>query len=283
MVDQCPLCGGKLVEDRERGELVCEQCGCVASRMPDQGPEWRAYSPGKAARRARAGAPLTFLLHDMGLSTIRSGEGALRPSALDKHLIHALSHIQGLSAKLGLPSAIAETAALIYRRAERAGLVGKRVEVAATASLYLASRLFGLPRHLKEFASASGLRGGAVSHSYRRLAEGLKLRATLAIQAHISKIVKALGLRGEVERAACKILEEARRIGLTQGKKPRAVAAASIYVAAKALDTRVNQRDLSRAASISPVTLRNRYKELAQKIDVKAILRADQVLNSEEA
>jgi len=35
----CPACGGPLVSDRERGEVVCAQCGLVVGGLVDTGPE----------------------------------------------------------------------------------------------------------------------------------------------------------------------------------------------------------------------------------------------------
>jgi hypothetical protein len=36
---RCPACGGPLVNDRERGEVVCAQCGLVVDGLVDTGPE----------------------------------------------------------------------------------------------------------------------------------------------------------------------------------------------------------------------------------------------------
>ena len=43
-LDVCPECGSKhLVHDYERGETVCNDCGCVTDDQSiDLGPEWRA-------------------------------------------------------------------------------------------------------------------------------------------------------------------------------------------------------------------------------------------------
>jgi len=49
----CPVCGGSLVDDRERGEVVCAQCGLVvAEAAVDVGPEWRAFNKEKRIRTA---------------------------------------------------------------------------------------------------------------------------------------------------------------------------------------------------------------------------------------
>jgi len=57
----CPVCGGPLVDDRERGETVCAQCGLVvAESTVDVGPEWRVFDE-REKRRVRT-APLKLVV-----------------------------------------------------------------------------------------------------------------------------------------------------------------------------------------------------------------------------
>jgi transcription initiation factor TFIIB len=68
---RCPECNSAhLVRDYERGELVCEECGLVLDdHYNDQGPERRAFDAEQGEKRARTGAPMTYTIHDKGLST----------------------------------------------------------------------------------------------------------------------------------------------------------------------------------------------------------------------
>src|SRR5213594_2696066 len=80
-VTRCPECNsGHLSFDYERGELICEECGLVLTdQMIDQGPEWRAFDVEQGEKRARTGAPMTYTIHDKGLSTtIVEEQGLLR-------------------------------------------------------------------------------------------------------------------------------------------------------------------------------------------------------------
>ncbi|MCZ7398452.1 MAG: transcription initiation factor IIB, partial [Candidatus Methanoperedens sp.] len=68
----CPECGSHtLVHDYERAELVCNECGLVVDAdFIDQGPEWRAFDHDQRMKRSRVGAPMTYTIHDKGLSTM---------------------------------------------------------------------------------------------------------------------------------------------------------------------------------------------------------------------
>lgn len=71
-IQTCPECHStRLMRDYENAELVCMNCGFVlAAKIADRGPEWRAFDDEQRAKRTRVGAPLTYTIHDKGLSTM---------------------------------------------------------------------------------------------------------------------------------------------------------------------------------------------------------------------
>jgi transcription initiation factor TFIIB len=56
--------------------------------------------------------------------------------------------------------------------------------------------------------------------------------------------------------------------GLTTGRGPSGVAAAAIYIASVALNERRTQRDVAEVARVTEMTVRNRYKELVEKLSL---------------
>ena len=66
----CSQCGSESF--RETGgakEKVCIQCGLVVEKMIDGSAEYRTFDAQDKQEKSRAGDPLTFTKHDMGLST----------------------------------------------------------------------------------------------------------------------------------------------------------------------------------------------------------------------
>ncbi|RLG31758.1 transcription initiation factor IIB, partial [Methanosarcinales archaeon] len=59
---------------------------------------------------------------------------------------------------------------------------------------------------------------------------------------------------------------------LTSGRGPTGVAAAAIYIASIECDQRRTQREVAEVAGVTEVTIRNRYKELAEELDIEIIL-----------
>jgi len=67
-------------------------------------------------------------------------------------------------------------------------------------------------------------------------------------------------------------LKEAIKNELTSGRGPTGVAAAAIYMASILCGERKTQREVADVAGVTEVTIRNRYKELAGKLDIDITL-----------
>jgi transcription initiation factor TFIIB len=77
-----------------------------------------------------------------------------------------------------------------------------------------------------------------------------------------------LDLPGEAKKAAIDILKMARKERLTIGKDPKGMAAAAIYVASILTGARRTQLEIARTARVTEVTVRNRYKEMVEKLGI---------------
>ncbi len=294
-VQRCPECGSsRLVRDYECGELVCMNCGIViAAKMTDRGPEWRAFDGEQRAKRARAGAPLTYTIHDKGLSTVidwhdrdiygkslspgqkaqvyrlRKWQRRIRVSdATERNLAFALSEITKIATNLNLPKNILETASVIYRKAVKERLIrGRSIQGVTAAAIYLSCRQCGLARTLEEIAQASNVNKKEVGRSYRFLIKELEFNIPpLKPSQYITKFSNQLTMQGKVEEIAHKILASAKELKLTSGRGPTGIAAAASYVASVLTGERKTQREIAEIAQVTEVTIRNRYKELVERL-----------------
>ncbi|RZN44770.1 transcription initiation factor IIB [archaeon] len=293
----CPECGStKIVRDFDRGELICVTCGLVIKdKMYDRGPEWRAFDSEQRDKRGRVGAPMTYTIHDKGLSTIidwrnkdvhgrdisptsraqiyrlRKWQRRIRVSdAAERNLAFAMAELDRLSSHLSLPRSIREAAAMIYRRAVEENLIrGRSIESVTAACLYAACRQRGVPRTLEEIAEHARVDKKEIGRSYRFIVKELNIRInpTNPID-YIPRFASELGLSSTVQQRAIEILEQAIHMGLTSGRGPMGVAAAALYIASIEKGERRTQRDVSEVAKVTEVTVRNRYKELQEKLDI---------------
>ena len=75
-------------------------------------------------------------------------------------------------------------------------------------------------------------------------------------------------MEAEVQAKAIEILKEAAEKELTSGRGPTGVAAASIYIASILCNERRTQREVADIAGVTEVTIRNRYKELTERLNI---------------
>ncbi|MCJ2520717.1 MAG: transcription initiation factor IIB [Candidatus Thermoplasmatota archaeon] len=294
---RCPECSStNLAYDEARGELVCQECGLVIEQgMIDQGPEWRAFDMEQGQKRARTGAPMTYTIHDKGLSTtigwknkdsygksiptknraqlyrLRKWQRRIRVSnATERNLAFALGELDRMASGMGLPRTVRETAAMIYRKAVNKNLIrGRSIEGVVAAALYAACRQEKVPRTLDEIANSSRVTRKEIGRTYRFMTRQLKLRLLpTAPQDYVSRFCSELKLSGEAQSRAMEMLKEATDKELTSGRGPTGVAAAAIYVASILSNERRTQREVADVAGVTEVTIRNRYKELIEKLDI---------------
>jgi len=298
---RCPSCGSSnIVFDSIHGEHVCRDCGNVIETVIDQGPEWRAFTPEQKARRTRVGAPLTPLRPDGGLSTMIDwrnvdSEGRqldlqsrLQVSRLrkvnkmfnvggfnEKNLRAAINEIERVSTCIGLPRSVREEAAILYRKATRSRLIkGRSVESMVAACIYAACKLNNLPRTLDEISDISKASRKDISRSYRLLINyGIlsKVPPSRAMD-FVPRIVSDLKLSMKVQRISMKVLNYAYSMGITSGKMPEGLAAASIYLTSLLLGEKRTQREVATVASVTEVTIRNRFKELLLALDFEVLI-----------
>ena len=298
---KCPKCScTNLSRDYNRGELICNDCGLVIEEdFIDHGPEWRAFDNNQREKRARVGAPMTYTIHDKGLSTMiswtnRDAYGKYIPTrnkaqlyrlrkwqtririsdGIERNLTIALSALDRMSSALSLPRNVRETAAMIYRKVALKKLVrGRRLEGVAAAVLYAACRQCNVPRTLKEISNTAQIKKKEIGRNYRIISRKLDLKLLLTTpRDYIPRFCSELKLSRDVQTKTLEILKKAADNEITSGRGPTGIAAASLYIASVLCGERRIQRDIAETAGVTEVTIRNRYKEIAEKLDFEIIL-----------
>ncbi len=293
----CPSCGKRLVvRDYKRNIEICGNCGRIVKEdIKDRGPEWRAFDQRQREEKSRGGPPSTETIHDKGLSTQidrknRDAKGnQLSPErrrqvyrlrkwhkrgkvtdSKDRNLAFSLSEINRMSSQLGLSRSVQETAAKIYRRAVKENLIqGRSMEGVASAALYAACREADVPRTLEEMAETSRVDKGEIGKIYRFISRKLDIHIppTDPVR-YVARFGSDLDVSGEVRVRAMEIIRKAQDEKLTSGRSPSGTAAAAIYIAAMERGERRTQRKVAKVADVTEVTVRNRYKELTEKLNI---------------
>ncbi|WP_100181970.1 transcription initiation factor IIB [Candidatus Nitrosotenuis aquarius] len=292
---RCPSCAKNTIQvDAVTGEIYCRNCGYVAAeKIEEAGPEWRSFSNDESDK-SRVGAATSLTMHDMGLSTVigsadkdatgkplsasmKNSIERLRTwdsrtqahTSADRNLRQALNELGKMKDKLGLADAVIEKAAYIYRKAMEKKLVrGRSIHGLIAACLYAACRNTETPRTLDDVAESINIRRKDVARCYRLIYKELDLKMPVADPTKgIARIASMANLSEKTKRKAMEILNKAKVIGMVAGKDPMGLAAAALYLACVSNGEIRSQKDISVAAGVTEVTIRNRCVGLKGLLD----------------
>lgn len=281
-----------VVTDACTGEIACSSCGSVFSeRITDSGAETSGRS-GKDYQNSRVGQKISLKMIDMGLSTIieskdRDATGRLL-SAENRRMFYRLRMwdrnsrsdnstrsfqkafilLDGISSKLALPKSVVEQAAYLFRKvAARGILAGRSTSGMLCATAYIACRVTNTPRTLHDVAEAGNIKKKNLQRTYRFLAKELQVNPESYDPIEfVARIANAANISERTERLAFKILDVAAKRDISASKNPMAMAAAAVNLAAIINHEKVSQVKISEASGISTVTIRDRAKEIKEKV-----------------
>ncbi|MFX0049313.1 MAG: transcription initiation factor IIB family protein [Candidatus Hermodarchaeota archaeon] len=280
----CPECEGNTISIQEKGEIVCRQCGLVISeRIVDAShSDKRAFTKQEKERRDRTGSPISILLPDMGLSTVidknnikspdlkRAAKWNSRMTWDKRNMLIATTELKRIGSNLNLPDHVKKTAIRLYIEAFKKKLLrGRSINGMVAACLYFACRERKIPRTLQEILDQTSVNAKNVRRCYRTIIRELNLKApsTNPISL-IPRFVAELSLDAETEKTTINILQSFVTKYSTSGKDPKGLCAGALYLVCKKRDKRISQKEIANIVGVTEVTLRSRYKELVNKLNI---------------
>jgi len=296
-IKKCPECGSiHLRYYPDEGEVVCQDCAFVIEEsMVDTGQDAGGQFD-KSEKKGRGGAPISMQKFDKGLTTnvgeisdiykLEAGQTRkfLRlkkwqervSTSIERNLRLAMAELRRVASFLSLPSVVRDEASRVYNYVLQRGLVrGRSMESVIAACIYAACRSYNIPRTLDEIASASDVERKEIGRTYRFIVRKLRIKVTPSSpKDYISRFSSILHLSPKAQNEALKILKKADISELTSGRGPAGIAAAALYVAALLNDEKKTQREVADVAGITEVTIRNRYKELIERLKLDEKLKA---------
>jgi transcription initiation factor TFIIB len=295
----CSICNkkeGQAVTDPESGEVICSNCAMVmVEAVSENRSEWRAFKTEEANQRSRTGKPTSLARHDMGLATIigrtnkdASGRGLdasmrstmerLRTwdsriqvySPADRNLRQAFGMLERVKDKLGLSATIIEKTAYIYRKAQERGLVrGRTIRSVMAAAIYITCREMAMSRTLNDVAFLNNIKRKELARTIRLLILELDIKIPILDPIKcVVRVANKVNLSEKTKRQAMDIMHNITKSGISAGKDPMGLAGSVLYLSSKNSGENITQMDIAEAAGVTEVTIRNRFKDLRNRIDL---------------
>lgn len=292
----CPECKSTDIRyDPSRGETVCSECGLVIDQIAlDTTQEWRAFDEGQRSRRVRTGPPLKITKHDRGITTeMGKGAGELFKvdtkkraqyyrltkwqkrliKSKDRNLSNAFVELQRATSQLNLSKTMQERVAALYEKTVDKSLVrGRPMEAIIAALIYIVCREERAPRTLEEISTIFEMQKRDIGKTYRYIARKLEIKIQPPrAKDYIPRFGTLIGVNEKVQVNALRIADKVKE-HITSGKGPVGIAAAILYIASVLEGQRKTQREIADAIKVTEVTIRNRYKEIADALGIRDTL-----------
>lgn len=294
--ETCPDCGShEFFHARDRGEIICKKCSFVLDEsVVDFTDEHRSFEFEDMEKNSRTGAPFdpriadnlgTAIGNRQDLSKLNTKtkklirrikkKNAWTSSSLQQNLNTALSNLKVISGQLNVPAHVEKEAAGIYRQAAEQGLTLKRsIENLVVGSMYIACKIHGIARSLKEFAEASSVEVKILAKTYKMMLRELNIKIipTDPID-FVARFASDLNLSAKVQTKAIQFIGSIKKQGLMSGLSPVSVAASTLYIAGLTLGEKRTQKKIAEISGITETTLRNRCKSMIKQLKVKVKIR----------
>jgi len=187
-------------------------------------------------------------------------------------IIPMLDELEIMASKLNLPEDVKAEAATICTNyyKENPSDYARYPLISLTATIYAACRRKKLPITLDKIILSTTARGYVdriyAERMYWRINKTLKLKIVpLKAEDYISTFCTGLKLSDAVRNKAKELVREVENSGLATGRKPTAVAATVIYIAAGALNEYRSEYVVADVAGVTSIPIRYLKREMIEK------------------
>ena len=281
------------ITDISTGEIACASCGSVIlERAVVTGPEQIGLSKEEYESNTRVGKKLTLKLSDMGLSTViqksnkdSTGKSLSSENARIFHRLRlwdrnsrykqeqksfnkAFTVLDAIKSKLGLPESVVEKSAYLFRKASAKKILRGRSTIGILcATVYMACRLTNTPRTIQDIANAGNVKRRYLQGISRFLMLELEINPeTFSPIDFVERVANSVGAGNKTRMTSLKMMATVQENGISASKNPMAMAAAVVHLASLENGEKISQIKIAKVSGISAVTIRDRAKEIRQKI-----------------
>jgi len=186
-----------------------------------------------------------------------------------KNLVVGAARLSELCSRLGFPDTIKEKAKHLFKTFEESKskvVRGGKSDPLFLAVLYFALKEEGVPRTFRELAKDGGVEEQDVKKFYKVLLRELPVSAKKSAPVNPGDLVHRFGSKLQLSMPILELgAEIARKVTpKLEGRSPSTIASASLYMAARQHNRNDLEKDIGRAASVAPSTIKSTFREMLQ-------------------
>lgn len=193
--------------------------------------------------------------------------------------------LESLGKKLNAPRAVLEDALIICRNVIRRGrATARNYHITVLASFYASCRKNGFPVALKDLShldESSKVDWRIIAHSYKTIVKEMGVEISIADpMQYLSQVATKASISQSAIDCSIGIITKARTEidgAVLEGKDPKAVAAAALYIATLTLGENAKEKDLADSARITESAVRHSVRALRSMGFVKVMLASNHI------
>ncbi|MHA1150851.1 MAG: transcription initiation factor IIB [Promethearchaeota archaeon] len=283
--DHCPECNGLIITLKRNGYSLCNNCGLIINELEFDNlnsiGSHRKYTVDKnTSKRYELINPLvpnislTTLINRTKIHNSDLRRAVKRDSHLswkNRSLLNAITELRRVSHILSLPKYIQYESLRYYKRIIKNNcLKGRSIIGMINACIYYVCRKEKLPRCFQEIIDICSVSETKIKKCYKLLITELNLKLpSTNPMIYIPRYINELCLTPNIELKANFIMKKYFKAVNTYGKNPKGICAGVIYLVCKLNNIKIRQKRIAEVIGITEITLRARYKEIIQSLNIR--------------
>ena len=289
-IDNCKYCKAQnsIITDFSAGQVVCSSCGAVLEdRIIDETYEGRNFgseNQGSGGKdQTRVGSPINAYAEEFNagvsiatkkngtpLSNIRMRSSGSSNNSLQRIFKKADELAQKLDLKQIIVNKAKDLLALVEKQKK---LKGRSLDCIIASVIYVACRLWNVPRPLPEIAKNLGLEKKTVNKCFNSIKHIIIENNDNQIAQNVSGLVNSYcnkleeklekqEKRKSLKKDAMEISEMICNKEVIAGRNPSTIAAVSILIASRLLELTLSKKDIADTTTTTENTISNAYQDL---------------------
>ncbi|MFX1443990.1 MAG: transcription initiation factor IIB family protein [Promethearchaeota archaeon] len=273
-----------LLAIKDRCETICRKCRLIIydKKFDNFQNDEKPFNENERTKRGISEVPISYSFSEIeqNIHSIskeiyntdlrRANKKGSYMNWKKKNLIIAITELKRLASILNLPNYITELAFYFYKKSFEKKLVkGRSIKSMVAACTYFACRTKNIPITYSEILKESTEPKKMLKSCYRSLVSMFNLKIPYMNPiSFIPKYISKLNLNFEIEKLTIRILNSYLKNEIIDGKNPKGICAGALYLASKLKNYRINQKEICKIIGVTEITLRSRYKEIMNTIDM---------------
>lgn len=251
-MNQCSECGG-LELDYTISGVICRNCGLVLDDSPQ---EINPYSENHQTTGV-------ISIAGTGMNDGKIVKSIWLLSNKEKNMLRASRIIKSIKGKLNLTETMVRQIEFLYSQTiDKKLSMGRSIEGILSACVYLVCLQNDIPKTMDEIVKARRIKKREFNISLKAVKEAFNINPErLSILDLLEKYLNVLNISFEGRTYAIDIYQKVKGQRIIQGKNPKSIVGAILYIA----DPNLTQRKIAHVLDIYETTIRKRYKEIKSK------------------